>query len=192
MSKLKRWITLILALIALILIGWNMADNGREADNQNQTKQNEPDYTSDRSDTVVYSPTGSLNYRLVSEKVTYYTNEAVSWFEKPVMTVFDDNKVPIWSVRSDKARLTNDRMLYLYGHVEVNSLTSTSQLQRIVTDTAVINLTTLDVTSDEQVTLYGTNFNSTGMKMRGNLRKKTAQLIEKVKTSYEIQNEKQH
>ncbi|OON39210.1 LPS export ABC transporter periplasmic protein LptC [Izhakiella australiensis] len=192
MSKLKRWITLILALIALILIGWNMADNSNEPENQNNNNNNEPTYTSDRSDTVVYSPTGSLNYKLISDKVTYFTKDDVSWFDKPVMTVFDENKVPIWSVRADKARLTNDRMLYLYGHVEVNSLTSTSQLQRIITDNAVINLTTLDVTSDDKVTLYGTSFNSTGMKMRGNLRKKTAQLIEKVQTSYEIQNQKQH
>ncbi|MVZ11216.1 lipopolysaccharide ABC transporter substrate-binding protein LptC, partial [Enterobacteriaceae bacterium 8376wG6] len=41
-----------------------------------------------------------------------------------------------------------------------------------------------------EVTLYGTNFTSTGMKMRGNLRTKTAELIDKVKTNYEIQNQK--
>ncbi|BBU80553.1 hypothetical protein EIMP300_19530 [Escherichia coli] len=38
------------------------------------------------------------------------------------------------------------------------------------------------------VTLYGTTFNSSGLKMRGNLRSKNAELIEKVRTSYEIQN----
>ena len=52
-----------------------------------------------------------------------------------------------------------------------------------------MNLVSQDVTSDDQVTLYGRSFNSTGMKMRGNLRTKNAELIEKVKTSYEIQNE---
>ncbi|MDI5454529.1 LPS export ABC transporter periplasmic protein LptC, partial [Salmonella enterica subsp. enterica serovar Cerro] len=34
----------------------------------------------------------------------------------------------------------------------------------------------------------GTTFNSSGLKMRGNLRSKNAELIEKVRTSYEIQN----
>ncbi|RCU35099.1 LPS export ABC transporter periplasmic protein LptC, partial [Acinetobacter baumannii] len=47
---------------------------------------------------------------------------------------------------------------------------------------------TQDVTSDDMVTLYGTTFNSSGLKMRGNLRSKNAELIEKVRTSYEIQN----
>jgi len=99
--------------------------------------------------------------------------------------------VPTWSIKSDRAKLTNDRMLYLYGHVEVNSLTKDAQLERIKTDNAQVNLVTQDVQSDDQVTLYGRGFNSTGMKMRGNLRTKTAELIEKVKTNYEINAQQQ-
>ena len=78
-------------------------------------------------------------------------------------------------------------MLYLYGHVEVDSLTPDAQLQKIKTDNARVNLITQDVSSDDEVTLFGVGFTSNGMKMRGNLRDKTAELIEKVKTSYEIQ-----
>lgn len=190
MSKTRRWITLLLALVAIVLIGWNLADTN---DSTTPTAGNgqEPTYTSQTSNTVVYNPQGSLNYKLISDKVTYFSVDAVSWFDNPVMTTYDENKIPTWSVRADKAKLTNDRMLYLYGHVEVNSLTQDAQLQRIKTDNAIVNLVTQDVTSEDQVTLYGISFNSTGMKMRGNLRNKTAELIEKVKTSYEIQNAKQ-
>lgn len=77
-------------------------------------------------------------------------------------------------------------MLYLYGHVEVDSLTADAQL-KIRTDNAQVNLITQDVASDDEVTLFGIGFTSDGMRMRGNLRDKTAELIEKVKTSYEIQ-----
>ncbi|WP_130833615.1 LPS export ABC transporter periplasmic protein LptC [[Erwinia] mediterraneensis] len=188
MSKSRRWITLILALIALILIGWNLTSQD-ETQTPIASSDQEPTYTSEQSNTVVYNPTGGLAYKLVSEKVTYFSAGEVSWFDNPVMTTYDENKVPTWSVRADKAKLTNDRMLYLYGHVEVNTLTQDSQLERIKTDNAQVNLVTQDVTSDDQVTLYGRSFNSTGMKMRGNLRTKNAELIEKVKTYYEIQNE---
>ncbi|MEZ3500150.1 LPS export ABC transporter periplasmic protein LptC [Pantoea sp. KPR_PJ] len=190
MSKSRRWITLILALIALVLIGWNLTsqdENGVPV----ATNDQEPTYTSANSNTVVYNPTGALAYKLVSDKVTYFAADEVSWFDKPVMTTYDENKVPTWSVRADKAKLTKDRMLYLYGHVEVNTLTQDSQLQRIQTDNAQVNLISQDVTSDDQVTLFGRGFNSTGMKMRGNLRTKNAELIEKVKTYYEIQNAQQ-
>ena len=79
-------------------------------------------------------------------------------------------------------------MLYLYGHVEVNALTADSQLRKIKTDNAQINLVTQDVTSHDLVTLIWHDFNSSGLRMRGNLRSKNAELIEKVRTSYEIQN----
>ena len=149
---------------------------------------NDPTYKSEHTDTLVYNPEGALSYRLIAQHVEYYSDQAVSWFTQPVLTTFDKAKIPTWSVKADKAKLTNDRMLYLYGHVEVNALVPDSQLRRITTDNAQINLVTQDVTSEDLVTLYGTTFNSSGLKMRGNLRSKNAELIEKVRTSYEIQN----
>lgn len=186
MSKTRRWVIILLSLLALILIGLNLANTDDTA--QPEVNPNDPTYKSEHTDTVVYSPEGALSYRLIAEHVEYFSDQEVSWFTKPVMTTFDTNKVPTWSIRADKAKLTNDRMLYLYGHVEVNALVPDSQLRKITTDNAQINLVTQDVTSDDMVTLYGTTFNSSGLKMRGNLRSKNAELIEKVRTSYEIQN----
>ncbi|MBC3253211.1 LPS export ABC transporter periplasmic protein LptC [Serratia fonticola] len=189
MSKTKLWITLLLTVIALALIGWNMADFSDD-DNSVPVNNQDPTYQSQHTVTVVYNPAGQLSYKLVAEEVKYYTADELSWFTQPVMTLFDEHAVATWSIRADRAKLTKNRMLYLYGHVEVNSLTTTSQLEKIKTDNAQINLVTQDVSSDDEVTLFGTNFTSNGMKMRGNLRKKTAELIDKVKTNYEIQNQK--
>ena len=186
MSKTRRWVIILLSLAVLVLIGVNLADTDETQTEVAST--NEPTYKSEHTDTVVYSPEGVLNYRLIAQHVEYFSEEGVSWFTQPVMTTFDVNKVPTWSIKSDRAKLTNDRMLYLYGHVEVNALTADSQLRKITTDNAQINLITQDVTSQDLVTLYGTTFNSSGLRMRGNLRSKNAELIEKVRTSYEIQN----
>lgn len=170
----------------LVLIGVNLAD--RDDTQAEVVNTSDPTYKSDHSDTVVYSPEGALNYRLVAQHVEYFSDDGTSWFTQPVLTTFDTDKVPTWSIKSDRAKLTNDRMLYLYGHVEVNALTADAQLRKITTDNAQINLVTQDVTSQDLVTLYGTTFNSSGLRMRGNLRSKNAELIEKVRTSYEIQN----
>ena len=186
MSKTRRWVIILLALVALVLIGLNLAD--KDDSSQAVINANDPTYKSEHTDTVVYSPEGALSYRLIAEHVEYFSDQAVSWFTNPVLTTFDANKVPTWSIKADKAKLTNDRMLYLYGHVEINALTEDAQLRKITTDNAQVNLTTQDVSSDDLVTLYGTTFNSSGLKMRGNLRSKNAELIEKVRTSYEIQN----
>ncbi|WP_192458336.1 LPS export ABC transporter periplasmic protein LptC [Musicola keenii] len=186
MSNAKRWLTLLLALIALVLIGLNLTD--RQANTgPAEVPSTDPAYTMQKNITVVYDPTGKLSYKLVAESAEHYNADQSSRFTLPVATMFNELGVATWSVRSDRATLTKDRMLYLYGHVEVNSLTTDSQLERIKTDNAQVNLITQDVSSDDEVTLYGTNFTSNGLKMRGNLRSKTAELIDKVKSYYEIQ-----
>ncbi|MEG3132945.1 LPS export ABC transporter periplasmic protein LptC [Rouxiella sp. T17] len=191
MNKTKLWITLLLGLVVLVLIGWTISDTPDAAPDAAVNTQ-DPTYQSQHTVTVVYDPTGKLNYKLVSEEVKYYTTDLLTWFTNPVVTMYDpQTSVATWTIRSDRAKLTNDKMLYLYGHVQVDSLTpTTSQLQRIKTDNAQVNLVTQDVASDDEVYIYGTGFTSNGMKMRGNLRNKTAQLIEKVNTNYEIQNQK--
>ncbi|BBQ82043.1 MULTISPECIES: LPS export ABC transporter periplasmic protein LptC [Enterobacteriaceae] len=186
MSKTRRWVIILLSLVALVLIGLNLAD--KEDSGPVTTNAGDPTYKSEHTDTVVYSPEGALSYRLIAEHVEYFSDQSLSWFTRPVLTTFDAAKVPTWSIKADKAKLTNDRMLYLYGHVEINALTEDAQLRKITTDNAQVNLITQDVSSDDLVTLYGTTFNSSGLKMRGNLRSKNAELIEKVRTSYEIQN----
>ncbi|MET1452062.1 LPS export ABC transporter periplasmic protein LptC [Yersinia enterocolitica] len=186
MSKTRLWITLSLALIALALIGWNISGFNQQ-DTQATIDDNEPSSQSQHTVTVVFNPVGQLNYKLVAEEVQNFNAQQLTWFTRPVMTMFDENAVATWTVRADRAKLTDDKMLYLYSHVEVDSLTPDAQLQKIKTDNAQVNLITQDVSSDDEVTLFGVGFTSNGMKMRGNLRDKTAELIEKVKTSYEIQ-----
>ncbi|GKX51957.1 LPS export ABC transporter periplasmic protein LptC [Budvicia aquatica] len=186
MSRTKLTLTVLLTLIAVALIGWNMAD----VDEQKAAippDDKEPTYQSQQMVTIVYNPEGQLNYKLTADDVKYYNASEETWFTNPVMIMFDKDATATWSVRADTAKLTKSRMLYLYKNVEVNSLTTTSQLEKIKTDNAEINLITQDISSDDQVTLYGANFTSEGMKMRGNLRSKTAKLIEKVKTYYEVQ-----
>ncbi|WP_312947803.1 LPS export ABC transporter periplasmic protein LptC [Superficieibacter sp.] len=186
MSKTRRWVIILLSLVALILIGVNLVS--KDDTGENVVSTSDPTYRSEHTDTVVYSPEGALNYHLIAQHVEYYSDQATTWFTQPLLTTYDTTKVETWSIKADKAKLTNDRMLYLYGHVEVNALTPDAQLRKITTDNAIVNLITQDVTSDDLVTLYGTTFNSSGLKMRGNLRNKNAELIEKVRTSYEIQN----
>lgn len=186
MSNTRKWITILLVLVAVILVGKNFTSPNRSTPDRDSTDQL-PTYTSETSATVVYNPEGGLAYRLNSKQVEYFDNQQLTWFTHPVLTTYDTNKQPTWVLKADKAKLTRDRILLLYGHVEVQAQSNDSKLQRLTTSSAQVNLVTQDVTSNDMVTLNGIGFNSTGLKMRGNLRAKTAELLEKVNTSYEIQ-----
>lgn len=186
MSNARKWIIGLLAIIALVLIGWNITSSDNKSASSAVSDQS-PTYTSETSKTTVYNPQGSLAYQLVSKQVEYFDAQQLTWFTQPVLTTYDETKRATWVLTADKAKLTQDRMLYLYGHVVVQSQLSDSRLQRLTTDSAQVNLVTQDVTSNDKVNLQGIGFESNGMKLRGNLRAKTAELLEKVNTSYEIQ-----
>lgn len=195
MTKTRIGITLLLIMIALVLIGWNFSGFNQQV--IQPVDYNLPTYQSQKTVTGVYALDGKLHYRLMAEEVKNYTNSSVNntaldhstvtWFTKPVMILFDENAVGSWAIKADQAKLTDGRMLYLYGHVEVNNLTAISQLKKITTDNAEVNLINQNISSNDDVNLYGFGFTVNGMKMRGNLRNQTVELSEKVKTHYENQ-----
>lgn len=191
MSNAKKWLIILLSLIALGLIGWNLAGYDTDKPISSEENNSQPNYQTDDSVTFVYNPAGDLAYKLVSDKIDNYTADKVTWFVNPVLTTYNDDGVPTWTVRSLKAKLTSDRVLYLYNDVQVDSLGPDSQIQRISTQNAIVNLITQDVSSDDKVTIIGQGLNSTGLKIRGNLRLRTAALIEDVKTHYVLQKEEQ-
>ncbi len=54
MSKTRRWVIILLALAALVLIGINLAD--QDESGPTTVNSNEPTYQSEQSNTVVYRP----------------------------------------------------------------------------------------------------------------------------------------
>lgn len=171
MNKNKLWISILLIVIVLGLIAWNIVTFHDDSITKTINSQ-APTYQSEYPITVVYNPMGKLSYKLMAQHAKYYTECQLSWFTKPVMTLFDENSIATWQVSANLAKLTKNRILYLYGHVELQSLLSTPQLKKIQTESAEINLITQDLASDKAMTIYGINFVSHCMKMRGNIRAK--------------------
>ena len=196
-----RW-NVILGLIALGSLGWFYSLNSDKPDLSNLVKKpDSPDYIGNKMETTVFSPEGKKQYLSTADKVKHYTVDGHTEFEMPLVYLFDvstsnnteksNNSAKLlesqsWKLSSKKAKLTKDEMLYLEGDVVAESLEPTSRLQRIETQVAEVNLKTQDISSDTMVKINGQNFNSTGLKMVGNLRQQIATLKEQVKTYYEI------
>ncbi len=196
-----RW-NVILGLIALGSLGWFYSLNSDKPDLSNLVKKpDSPDYIGNKMETTVFSPEGKKQYLSTADKVKHYTVDGHTEFEMPLVYLFDvstsnnaeksNNPAKLlesqsWKLSAKKAKLTKNEMLYLEGDVIAESLEPTSRLQRIETQAAEVNLKTQDISSDTMVKINGQNFNSTGLKMVGNLRQQIATLKEQVKTYYEI------
>ncbi|EIJ67700.1 LPS export ABC transporter periplasmic protein LptC [Pasteurella bettyae] len=185
-----RW-NIILATIALVLLAWFYTLNQEKPDLTELIKAPEsPEYIGEKMETTIFSPTGKKQYLAYSDKVQHYNNDGHTDFVNPVVYVLDiegENKqTQSWKLTAKNAKLTKDNLLYLTGNVIAESLDKLSQLQKIETNQAIVNLKTQDITSDTIVTIQGLNFISSGLKMTGNLKQQIATLQEQVKTHYEI------
>ena len=194
-----RW-NLILAVITLGLLAWFYTLHQDDEKLTDLIKPPEkPEYIGQKMETVVFSPTGEKQYVALSDKVEHFTFDGHTDFTKPVVYVLDvpinkddtesavKNQIESWKFTADKATLSKDNMLSLKGNVVAQSLVESSKLQRIATESALVNLKTQDITSNSMVTINGQNLTSTGLKLTGNLKQQTATLKEQVKTHYEIQ-----
>lgn len=187
MSNTRKFFTAILIITALILIGFQQTENGDQLTFEYNSEY--PTYQSRQMATLAYEPTGKLGYRLIAQEVEHYAELKDTWFTQPILTVYDKNTQPSWTIKSDRAKLTNSRQLYLYGNIEVENLEANPQIKQLFADNAHIDLITQDITSDSEVTLLGPFFSSTGLKMSGNLRDRSANLIDNVRTEYTPQNQ---
>ncbi|TOL43771.1 lipopolysaccharide ABC transporter substrate-binding protein LptC, partial [Vibrio parahaemolyticus] len=59
MSNAKKWLIIILSLIALGLIGWNLAGNDAINPEDKVINDGQPNYQTDDSVTFVYNPAGN-------------------------------------------------------------------------------------------------------------------------------------
>ncbi|VFP80744.1 LPS export ABC transporter periplasmic protein LptC [Candidatus Erwinia haradaeae] len=189
MSKIKNWmITLIAFIVTLLIFGILITHNNIEDIFNVSNHANEPIYISTNLHVLLYNSNGSISYHIMADKAQYYSNHKISCFIYPMIEIYDDTKFPAWNIHANQAKLTHDNMLYLYGNILVNSLSNETEIKQIKTNKAIVNLVTQDIIAKDSVTLYGRNFQSTSAQIHGNLRKKTAELIGQVKTSYEIKN----
>ncbi len=196
-----RW-NVILGVIVLCALAWFYSLNQETADLSELVKKpDSPDYVGYKMETTVFSPEGKKQYLALSDKIEHYTVNEQTLFTAPLVYLYpttsnekeqnsnqnvDFFSTQNWKLSANQARLTKDQILYLEGNVVVQSLTSDSRLQRIETESAVVNLKTQDMTSETQVKIKGKNFSSTGLKLVGNLRQQVATLKEQVKTYYEV------
>lgn len=142
-----------------------------------------PIYQSGASSSYFYNISGALDYLVVASGAKHYEFDNSSFFSDPEITFFNIKKEASWNITSEEAKILNNK-LYLYENVDIKSLLSDSKLKQILTTNVTIELDKKIATSDDFVTMYGSNLKSTGIGMIASLPNKKADILNDVKSSY--------
>ncbi|MWN04958.1 lipopolysaccharide export system protein LptC [Gilliamella bombicola] len=180
----KKNLICLLLLIAVIGVYYNYQKGDGVASQSTQDISDKPIYQSDEMLTDIYDLSGELVYKIESSHVRHYDDSDNTEFDLPNFTIYDQQNVATWHIKAKKATLTSNKFLYLYHDVQLDNLTQEAQLKQVKTDNAVVDLTSQLVTSKDPVIINGVGFYSTGIGLAGDLRAKTANILENVKTYY--------
>ncbi|OCG23975.1 LPS export ABC transporter periplasmic protein LptC [Gilliamella sp. wkB108] len=181
----KKNLICILLIIIVVGVYYNYQKNDDELGTYSTASlSDEPVYRSDEMITYIYDLEGEIIYKIESDKVKHFDDSNNTDFESPHFTIYDQDHIAAWHIQAKKATLTNDKLIYLYQDVQLDNLTPDAQLKQVETDNAVVDLNTQHVTSKDPVIINGTGFYSTGIGLAGDLRAKTANILENIKTFY--------
>ncbi|MWP99237.1 LPS export ABC transporter periplasmic protein LptC [Glaesserella parasuis] len=179
-------LNIILATLAAVLAGWYYSQQDDTGLSQLIKKEGSAEYIGQKISTSAYDLNGKPQYSAQAEEVKRYESTQRIEFLKPLLNLFDaESALKQWQVEADYADVTKDKILNLRGNIKINSLDPTSRLQKIEAEVLSIDLNTQDIFSDSMVKSTGIGFTSTGIGLKGNLKKQTATLTKDVKTYIE-------
>lgn len=183
MSK-KNLLSIILIIIAVVAYYYYQGDNNEMVIATPDNIAELPVYQSNKMLTIIYDMEGKPLYYINAVTVKHFDESGNTEFDLPDITLFDKTHQPSWFIKSKRATLTKENLLYLYTDVQLNNLSHDAQIKVITTDNAKVDLNTQLVTSDDPVMMKGDSFYSTGVGLLGDLKVKTAHILDNVKTYY--------
>lgn len=181
----KNLISLLLILIVLgIYLYFREGNNNKNIESIDLTHY--PIYQSKEATMYIYGFDGKLKETIFAKDVEYFEQNSYTLFQEPVVHLYNEALIPEWRLTSNDAKLINNNDLDLNGKVVIDNLLKESDIKKIITYNAKVNLNSLIATSQERVTAYGTNLETTGIGVKSYLKTRKTDILNDVKTRYGV------
>ena len=146
----------------------------------------QPMFSGNKVENITYGIDGLRSYSIQATKLDHYSTSGETIFAQPTLMVYREGSIHEWQISATKAVLDKQKMLTLYDNVLMQNLIPDASFKTLSTNKMVINLTNRDFKAEQQVTLLGPQFETTGGAMHGNFKANTATLTDEVQGRYEI------
>ena len=141
---------------------------------------------------IHFDETGKIEYKLLANKTTGFSEKDISVFEQPKLTVYisnKENKAPtIWEVSSDEGILYQQNKLILSKNVWVKNLSLDQLIQTMTTEKITILLDKKEISSDQPITWQGPQMQQQGIGMWASLVTEELIVKDKIKAVYFNEN----
>lgn len=154
---------------------------------QKVTPQNNvylPDFTANDMTLRRFDEAGYLSSLVKAQKMEYYSDN-VTTFIKPSYIIYPKNGKPRWKIDADNGIFDQQNRVVLNNNVIISAIDPKESLQKLYTSYLEVNLTSMQVTSDKEIKIEGTQYNATGTGLRADLNLRQFELIKDIQATYE-------
>lgn len=188
MNRLNSLALFVLLLSALIygIIEWRTASI--EQDTLIVDEQR-PDFIAEQLQSKIYSDLGQLSHTIEAERMEYYADLEVSYFESPNYTLYpQENGLP-WKVSAQEATLYKDNRVELKNQVHIKATEIDSLIKEIHCKTIALDLKSNIISSEQAVVIIGKDFITYGSGLIIDLNTKKMTLTKHDRTTIRKYNE---
>ncbi|KOO08095.1 LPS export ABC transporter periplasmic protein LptC [Vibrio hepatarius] len=175
----------LLAAFALCWSTYYYLTNDKQSASQVSPSLEQPMFSGKNLNNTSYDESGVRSYVITSLSLDYYAKSGDTVFNKPVLKVFKEGSIQEWEITAKTGVLDKDHILTLTNDVVVKNLLPESGFDTLNTLDMSIRLDNRDFWADNQVIIYGPQFETIGQAMKGNFADHSATLYKSVQGRYE-------
>lgn len=182
---MNKTLNLILAVVFAVLLGWYFALNGSADSHLHDLikKPGMPEYSGEKLTATIFDLNGKPQYFAEAKEIRRFEETERTEFIQARLELFDlESGAKQWQAVANRAEITKEKLLHLYGDVQLTSFDPQSRLQKVTTEQLTINLATHDMSSDAVVSAEAVGLKISGKGLSGNLKQQVATLLQAVKT----------
>lgn len=183
---MKRWQPLIILLVLLLaVVSYWWYSSPEENIIISSERELIPDFIAEQLTRTVYNENGQLSELLQAERMEHYEWLGFTQLEKPVFTLLDRAHNLTWQASSVSAVLYPNDKLILDGDVLLQNLAMNDLIERVQTSYLEMSLLSAQLSTDEEVTVFGSGFFMHGLGMQANLNEQTIFIKQHLRTEYQ-------
>lgn len=187
MNRITWSITLVFGAVIVLYLPTFLQDNQKAVSVENDGIL-VPNYQAVKLNSMLYDESGKLSHQVLADKMEHYQELGFTIFENPVYTIYLDDGEP-WQVTASEGTLHSNKRIQLEKNVKIVNLRSQEFVKEIKTQYIEIDLQDKTLSSDQIVSISGTNYMVTSLGIFGNLSTQQYELKDHVQTQFDPLNE---
>jgi lipopolysaccharide export system protein LptC len=182
-NRLTISITLLFVLVSAIYLP-GLLETEKQVPISEQEEAWQPNYQAKGMLSTLYDANGKISHQVYADKMEHYQLLGFTLFQQPKYTIFVENQREPWQVTALEGTLYEDNRIQLETDVIILSQDEQGIVQTINTEFLEINLSSKTLSSDQPVSITGSDYviNSNGLS--ANLETRQYELIDHVQTIY--------